>query len=241
VGTALRIVGGQGTAYVARSAAPLKVAKLRATGMQIVTVDGDALEAERTARRVAAARGAAYISPYNDPEVIVGQGTVGVEMLEQLPSVRTVFIACGGGGLLGGIGGCLRAARPDVRLVACWPENSPALNASIDAGRVVEAVDLPTLSDGTAGNLEEGSITLPLCRDLVDERVLVSEREIAAAMRDVLLADHLAIEGAAGVAVAAYRRVARERPDLVDGDSVIVLCGGNVDAATLRRVLEEPA
>jgi threonine dehydratase len=108
---------------------------------------------------------------------------------------------------------------------------------SVRAGRLIEVPDEPTLSDGTAGNIEPGSITFALCRDLIDELVLVSEDDIAAAMRDVLLGDRLLIEGAAGVAVAGWRRFAAERPTLAERESVIVLCGGNVSAETVARVL----
>jgi threonine dehydratase len=108
---------------------------------------------------------------------------------------------------------------------------------SIRAGRLIEVPDEPTLSDGTAGNIEPGSITFPLCRDLIDELVLVSEQEIAAAMREVLLSDHLVIEGAAGVAVAGWRKFTTGRPRLADRESAIVLCGGNVSAPTLAQVM----
>ena len=108
---------------------------------------------------------------------------------------------------------------------------------SVRAGRLIEVPEEPTLSDGTAGNIEPGAITFPLCRDLIDELVLVTEEEIATAMRDVMLADHLVIEGSAGVAVACWRSFTAARPRLADRESAIVLCGGNVSASTMARVL----
>jgi threonine dehydratase len=108
---------------------------------------------------------------------------------------------------------------------------------SVRAGRLIEVPDEATLSDATAGNIEPGAITFPYCRDLIDELVLVSEAEIALGMRDVMLTDHLVIEGAGGVAVAGWRRFTSIRPRLADRESAIVLCGGNISAATMADVL----
>jgi threonine dehydratase len=113
------------------------------------------------------------------------------------------------------------------------------MHESIRAGHIYEVPESPTLSDGTAGNVEPGAITFPLCRGFIDEHVLVSEAEIASAMRDVLLVDHQVVEGAAGVAVAAARKLTRERPEYAALPSAVVLCGGNVSAPTLARILNE--
>ena len=128
------------------------------------------------------------------------------------PTSAAVFIAVGGGGLVSGMAAHIKSVRPDISVIGCWPERGASMYESIRAGRLVDVPDEPTLSDGTAGNVEPGSITFPLCRDLIDELVLVSEAEIAAAMRDVMLADHMVIEGAAGVAVAAWRKFTADRP-----------------------------
>ena len=112
---------------------------------------------------------------------------------------------------------------------------------SLRAGRIFDVHESPTLSDGTAGNVEPGAITFELCRTLIDEHVLVSEAEIARAMRDVLLGDHQVIEGAGGVAVAAARKLAHERPEHAGLTGAVVLCGGNVSAETLGRILDMPA
>jgi threonine dehydratase len=109
--------------------------------------------------------------------------------------------------------------------------------ASIRAGAVVDVDERPTLSDGTAGNLEPGSITLPLCAALIDEHVTVTEDEIARGMRDAALGDRLVVEGAAGVAMAGWRAAVRDRPALAARRSVVVLCGGNVGAEQLARIV----
>jgi len=230
VAEALRLVGGRGTVVVSASASPYKVARLAKEGLEVVTHDGDPMAAELSARALAEGDGRVYVSPYNDADVVAGQGTLGVELAEQLPEVDAVYVAVGGGGLAAGVAAAVKAARPSARVVGCWPEHAQAMLASIRAGRVVEVDEEPTLSDGTAGNLEPGSLTVPLCAALIDEHVTVSEAEIARAMRDVALGDKLVIEGAAGVAVAGWRASPREH-------AAVVLCGGNLGAELLARTL----
>jgi threonine dehydratase len=237
VAEALRLVGGRGTIVVSASASPYKVAKLADAGLEVVTHDGDPMAAELTARALAEREGRVYVSPYNDPDVVAGQGTIGVELVRQLPDVDVVYVAVGGGGLAAGVAAAVKSVRPGATLVGCWPEHATAMLASIRAGRIVEVEERPTLSDGTAGNLEPGSVTLPLCAALIDEHVTVSEDAIAAGMRDAALGDHLVVEGAAGVAIAGYRAAVAARPELVGRASAIVLCGGNLGAGLLARTL----
>jgi threonine dehydratase len=237
VAEALSLTSGRGSVVVSSSASSYKRERLTKAGLEVIVSDGDPMTAELEARALAEKDGRVYISPYNDAEVIAGQGTVAVELLAQHPTLEAVFVAVGGGGLVSGIASYLESVRPDVSVIGCWPEDAAAMYASVRAGRIIEVPDEPTLSDGTAGNIEPGAITFPLCRDLIDELVLVSEEEIAAAMRGVMLADHLVIEGAAGVAVAAWRKFTAGRPRLANRESAIVLCGGNVSAPTLAQVL----
>jgi threonine dehydratase len=237
VAEALRLAGGRGTVVVSALASPYKIERLTKAGLEVVVSRGDPMAAELEARALGEREGRVYISPYNDPDVMAGQGTVAVEVLEQHPDVEAVFIAVGGGGLISGMASYLKSVRPDVLIAACWPEQARAMYESVRAGRLVEVPDEPTLSDATAGNIEPGAITFPYCRDLIDELVLVSEADIASAMRDVMLTDHLVIEGAAGVAVAGWREFTAGRPRLADRESVIVLCGGNVSATTLAEVV----
>ena len=175
-----------------------------------------------------------YISPYNDPDVIAGQGTVGLELEEQLPQLDAVLVALGGGGLISGLGGYLKAARAELEVVACSPERSPVMHASLEAGRIVEMESGATLSDGTAGGVELGAITFELCREIVDASFLVNERQIAEAVRLVVSRHHTLIEGAAGVAVAGYL-ANRER--FAGMQVAIVLCGANIDTRVLKELL----
>ena len=166
--------------------------------------------------------------------MVAGQGTIAVELHRQVPELDAVFVAVGGGGLIGGIGSYLKSVSPRTQIVGCWPETSPVLYECLRAGRVIDVPEQPTLSESTAGGLEPDSVTLPLCQNIMDRGVLVSEAEIRAAIRLVLETEHWLIEGAAAVAVAAFRRDARRW----DGKRVaIVLCGRNVSPEVLARVL----
>lgn len=237
VAHALDVVGARGTIYLPTIVSAGKLEALRrypSVILELYSPDSD--ETEMHARRVAEEDGRIYISPYNDLDVIAGQGTVGVEIWRQCPGLDAVFVAVGGGGLVSGIASYLKAVHPRVAIVGCWPEHAPALHASLQAGRIVSVAEKPTLSDGTAGGLEPGSVTFDLARGLIDECVLVSEAEIADAIRLVLVEHHLVIEGSAGVAVAAWRKTAAQHA----GKTVaIVLCGGNISPARLRTVLDD--
>ncbi|MGH8243132.1 MAG: threonine/serine dehydratase [Steroidobacteraceae bacterium] len=217
--------------FVSETIDPLKRARIESLQARVNTVQGDALCAEVTARRAANDSGRRYVSPYNDADVLAGQGSVAVEMLRQLAEMAAgpldaVFVAVGGGGLIGGIGTHLKRVSPGTEVVGCWPENSPALYASMQAGAIVDVPEKPTFSTSTAGGVEPGAITLEICRRVVDRSVLVSEDALLDAARRVLREDDELIEGAAGVAVAAFF----ESADRYAGKTVaIVVCGGNVD------------
>jgi threonine dehydratase len=234
VACAAKAAGCPALVFVAPGVATSKLAAIRSWGAEVRTHGDDPLDAELEARRHAAAARMTYISPYNDPRVVAGQGTLGLELAEQLPRLDAVFLALGGGGLIAGVGGYLKALWPDLRVIACSPVASPVMHASLAAGRIVELESRPTLSDGTAGGVEPGAITFELCREIVDDSVLVSEEQIAAAVRLIVDSHHTLVEGAAGVAVAGFlahrQRVAGRRV-------AIVLCGANIDVAVLKQVL----
>jgi threonine dehydratase len=210
---------------VPQGADPGKLERIRALGGALEVHGNDSALAERYARQLAEREGVVYVSPYNDLDVIAGQGTTGVELERQLPRADVVFIALGGGGLLAGMAAWLKQRWPGLVVVGCSPENSAVMIHSIHAGRILELESRPTLSDGTAGGIEPGAITFELCRDLADEYLTVSEQEIRGAMQEVLQTSGYRVEGAAGVAVAGYlRQAARWR----GRTAVAVLCGGNV-------------
>lgn len=146
--------------------------------------------------------GKPYISPYNDLDVVAGRGTLGVALFDQAPGLDAVFIAVGGGGLIGGTGTALKGLKPDARVVGVWAENSPCMLRALEAGHIVDVDESATLSDGTAGAVEQGSVTFPICQGVIDATVTVSEAGIAAAMRLVAEAEHWIVEGAAAAALA---------------------------------------
>jgi threonine dehydratase len=223
-----------GLVFVPEGSDPSKVRAIERLGAEVRYHGQDCAEAEVHARRDAAERGMTYISPYNDLQVVGGQGTVGVELHRQLPQIDAVFVSLGGGGLISGIAAYLKSVHPEVEVIGCSPENSAVMIQSVLAGRILDLPSLPTLSDGTAGGIEAGAITFDLCRQLVDAYVTVTEEEIACSLRLFIDAHHLLIEGAAAVAVASYLQV---RQKYAGKNVVIVICGANIGLATLRDVL----
>ena len=225
-------LGIRSTVFVPTGASRTKVEAMQRLGAEVCFHGEDSLESEIHARSFAEGNGQTYISPYNDIDVVAGQGTIGVEIAQDLAQVDRVFVSLGGGGMIAGIACYLKVINPGVRMVACSPENSCVMIESLKAGRILEMESKPTLSDGTAGGVEAGAITFELCRDLIDECVLVSEEEIAAAMRSFIESHHLLIEGSAAVAVAALTKSGAGFRN-----NVVVLCGGNVSLATLKCIL----
>jgi threonine dehydratase len=202
-----------------------KLAKIRELGGVVEVQGADSGLSEQYARRRAEREGVPYISPYNDLDVVGGQGTIAIELARQLPRADAVFIALGGGGLLAGVAAQLKSVWPGVEIIGCSPENSPVMIASVRAGRILELESLPTLSDGTAGGVEPGAITFELCAALADSFETVSEAEIRRAMDLVQRTHGQAVEGAAGVALAGYLRQAERWRGRT---TVAILCGGNV-------------
>ena len=218
--------------YVSEHLHPIKRSKIESLGARVHSVPGDALVAETTAHREADASGRPYVSPYNDTDVVAGQGTVAVEILRQLESLGVenldaIFVAVGGGGLIGGVGLHLHDVSPSTEMVGCWPENSPALHECMRAGKFLDEVtDRPTYSTSTAGGLEPGAITLEIAERVIDRSILVTEAEILDATRRFFREEGQLIEGAAGVAVAAFLKMAF---DYAGKTVAIVICGGNAD------------
>jgi threonine dehydratase len=231
---AMQQVGTNGIVFAPETAMETKLAAIRRLGAEIRLFGQDSVETEGFARAFADANGMTYVPPYNDPYVVGGQGTIAKELLEQLPDLDAVFVAVGGGGLIGGIASYLKAVKPAVQVFGCSPENSQVMAQSVEAGELLDLPSLPTLSDGTAGGVEAGSITFPLCRDNVDRYLSVTEDEIAASLRDFMGAQHMLIEGSAAVPIAAFLKVA----DQLGGQRVaIVLCGANISLETLKAIL----
>lgn len=220
--------------FVPENASPAKVEAIRRLGAEIRMHGNDSVVTEIFARAYAEKNGMDYISPYNDEHVIAGQGTIGAELARQLDPIDAVFVALGGGGLIAGIASYLKALRKEIKIIGCSPQNSCVMIESVKAGRVLEMESLPTLSDGTAGGVEADAITLPLCRELVDDYVAVTEDEIRETLLNFIETHHLLIEGSAAVAIAAFLKQAEK---FRGKNVVIVICGGNIGLAMLKSIL----
>ena len=236
VACAMQNLGTRGVIFVPEQTSAAKVANIRSFDGNVQFFGTDGLDTEQHARRYAEENGMRYLSPYNDEEVVAGQGSCGVEMLDQCPGIDVVFIAVGGGGLIGGVGAVLKHRDPGIRVVGCQPKASDVMAQSVAAGELLDLPSEPTLSDGTAGGIEADSLTFALNQAVVDEFVTVGEEEIASAMRLYMTHEDQVIEGAAGVAVAALLA----SKSAVRGQQVaVIICGSNIAAETLSEIMEE--
>ena len=225
-----------GTVYLPQAVAPAKRDAIRSFGAHIELVPGDGIEAERRARTLAAERGQTYISPYNDPLIIGGQGTVGLELRRQLETIDTVIVPVGGGGLVAGVAGYLKSVDDTIEVIGCQPEHSRVMYESVRAGEVLDLESQPTLSDGTAGGVDTDSITFDICRDLIDDWALLAEDEIGAAIVLTLDKQHVMAEGAGALSTAALLH----DPQRFAGQTVVlVVSGSKLGMDTLRTLLTE--
>jgi len=182
--------------------------------------------AERQAREFAEQDGAVYISPYNDPDVIAGAGTVGLEIIEVMADLEVVVIPLGGGGLASGMGLAIKAAAPGATIVGVEVEASTPFTLSLEAGRITEVTPRPSLADGLVGNLEPDSMTFPLVKQVVDYVVTVSEDDLTRAMRGLATEERLIVEGAGAAAVAS---ILAGKASAAGRRVVAMVTGGNVD------------
>lgn len=242
---AAREAGLRAVVFVPRGAPATKLEAIGRLGADLRLVDGGYDEAERAALAFAgragppsaalgAGTGAAYVSPYNHPAVIAGAGTVGMEILEDLPDVDLVAVPVGGGGLVSGIATFMKAAAPGARIVGVEVESNPVFRTALAQGRIVSIPVGPTIADGLSGNLEPDSLTWEIVRTRVDEMTWAAEREVRGAIRELAAHEHLVAEGAGAVAVAALLagRIAAPGRRIA-----AVVSGGNIDLETLRGAL----
>ena len=231
---AMSKLGVKGVIFVPEQTSSTKVDAIKRAGGDVRFFGKDGLDTELHAREYAQENDMVYLSPYNDADVIAGQGTCGVEIARQLADIDAVFIAVGGGGLISGVGSFLRSVNPAISVVACQPLASAVMTESVKAGEILDLPSSPTLSDGTAGGIEAGAITFEICRDLVDEYKVVTEDQIAEAMCAFIDSHHMLPEGAAGVAIAG---LLADTEKYQGKNVVIIICGGNISRETLKKVI----
>jgi threonine dehydratase len=232
--TAAQMTGHDLTVVLPETVAREKLSRIKALGVETILHSNDSGLAEQHAQKLAKEQGKIYCSPYNDPQVIAGQGTIALELLEQLPRLDVVYVSIGGGGLISGIGAVLKAFSPTTRLVGVSAINSMAMAASIRAGHNVEVTHTDTLADGCAGGVDQGSITLSLGSEVIDELIDCTEDQIADGVRHMAWSEKMLVEGSAGLAQAAWEVDVANRTGMV---SAVVLCGANFDRDVIAPVI----
>ena len=232
---AAEITQSKGCIYLPTNVSPSKLKALKNYDVQLEQYATDCVDTEMHAKAIAETEDKVWVSPYNDPQIIGGQGTIGLEISEQLDAVDSVLVTIGGGGLISGIGTYLKTIQPNVKIIGCEPKNSCEMTLSLKAGTIVDMdEELETLSGASAGGIEHGAITFLICQNIVDDTILVKENEIADAIKFMAHVHHKIVEGAAGVALAS---LLQNKDHFMGQTVVVVLCGGNIDAETLKSII----
>ena len=234
VAEAMRLRGRRATIYVARDMEDSRLQLLRSHGLDLVIAGDLAWDAEKEARRVGEEEDKIYVSPYNDPIVVGGQGTCGYEISQQLPDVDAAFFACGAGGLLTGSSGWLKSHNPDIETYGVSPANSPVMYESMRNNKMIEMETQPTLADTCAGCVDMDSITLDLIQRHVDDIVLLNETEIEASIRLLFEQHRLVVEGSGALGVGGMLKW----KELFKGKKVVaVVCGRNIDLDVFKKII----
>ena len=233
VALAAQLLDTRATVFMPVSAALPKVDATRNYGAEVLLAGGSVDEALMLAREYEAETGAVLVHPFDHPDIVAGQGTVGLEVLEQCPEVRTVLVGTGGGGVVAGVGVAVKAMRPDVTVVAVQAETAAAYPASLAAGRPIPVDRMATMADGIAVGCP-GELPFALVQDVVDEVVTVSEAAISKALLLCLERAKQVVEPAGAAAVAAVLA----EPRRWEPPMVAVLTGGNIDPVLLMRVIQ---
>jgi len=215
--------------------APLvKVSNCRNFGANVI-LHGDSFDAARAyANQLRDEKSLVYVHGFDDPDIIAGQGTVGLEILEDVPDPDAVIVPVGGGGLIAGVARAIKSIRPQTRIIGVEPKHAPTLQASLKAGKVTRIETRPTLADGLAV-AEVGKLCFEIARELVDELVMVDEAQIAMSILRLLEHEKMVVEGAGAVPLAA---VMGKTLGLEGKKVVLVLCGGNIDVTMLSKIIE---
>jgi threonine dehydratase len=216
-------------------ATPLvKVTATRGFGAEVVLYGANYDEACEEATRLCAAEGMTFIHPFDDAVVMAGQGTIGLELLEQIPQLEAVVVPIGGGGLIGGIGCAIKESRPEIRVIGVQTSRLPSMIAAVELHRPVTMEPATTIADGIAVR-RAGDVTLPVVERYVDEIVTVDEDEIASAILVLLEREKTLAEGAGAVALAA---LLQKKTSLNGAHTAVMVCGGNIDVTLLSRIIE---
>lgn len=221
---------------VARTVPEVKLEAITKLGAELIVYGNTYDEALIHAYQLQEERGLTFVHPFDDPEIIAGQGTIGLELIEDYSEIDTVIVPLSGGGLLSGIGFVLKSLKPDINVVGVTMERGPAMVESLKSGRVVDIVEEPTLADALMGGIgHDNRYTFKIIQDYVDETVLVSEEEIAAAMVFALEKHHIVVEGGGAVGIAA---LLFDKVKKMGKNIAVILSGGNVDMQVLIKLAQ---
>lgn len=231
-----QLLGVPVTVVMPETAPLIKVTTCRRLGARVLVKGGDFSEAQAVAHELVAGEGLTYVHGFDDPAIIAGQGTMGLEILQQVPDVEAIVMPIGGGGLAAGVAVAVKALRPDVRLVGVESEATASFTAALAVGEPVAIPRRSTLADGLAV-LQVGATAFALARERLDEVVTVSEDWIALAILRMAELEKTVVEGAAAAPLAAL--MAGRLPGLRGRRVVLTVCGGNIDPSMLSRVIEK--
>lgn len=225
-------LGVEATIVVPSHTPSVKVEAIRRYGVELIVHGEEYMDAERLARRMEREQEKAYVSGYNDLQIIEGQGTLGLEMLESDPDLDLILVPVGGGGLISGVGSAVKGVDKHIEVVGVQSVASPVMCESIRRGRIVDVELGDSVAEGLHGGIEEGSITFKLCEEYVDDFILVQEETIMEAIAHHLHLDHQVVEGAGAVGAAAIM----ENPERFKGRNIgVVVSGGNINEELLKR------
>jgi threonine dehydratase len=215
--------------------APLmKVQNCRGFGARVIQQGENLGESLQVARAMAESEKLTFIHGFDDPNIISGAGTMGLEILEDVPDVDAIIVPVGGGGLIAGIGVAVKALKPSVRIIGVEPVNAPTMKTSFDAGKPVAVPPKPTLADGLAVT-QVGQLCFDIAKEVVDDLILIDETQIASSVVRLLELEKQVVEGAGAAPLAAILNC----PDSLRGKKVVLcLCGGNIDLTLISRVIE---
>jgi len=235
VAYAARMLGIKALIIVPKNTPKVKIDAIKSYGVELM-VHGDYYdEAEAKAREFEREAGMVYVSPYNDADVIAGQGTIGLEILEELPDADVIIAPVGGGGLISGVAIAAKSINPEIGVIGVQSFASPVMYECIKAGKIIKVENLgESIAEGLHGGIEDGSITFDIVREYVDEILLVGEDEIKEAIRLFLEHHHQVAEGSGAVGLAALLRY---KGRFANRKTVVIVSGGNIDLELLKSIL----
>ncbi|MCA0060445.1 MULTISPECIES: hydroxyectoine utilization dehydratase EutB [unclassified Mesorhizobium] len=231
---AARLEGMRAVICMSRLVPRNKLDAIRCLGAEIRIVGDSQDDAQQEVERLVAQEGLVMLPPFDHPDIIAGQGTLGLEIMEQVPDAALVLVQLSGGGLASGIAAAVKGVRPSTKVVGISMARGAAMKASLEAGRPVQLEELPTLADSLGGGIGlDNRLTFSMCRDLLDDVVLLSEDEIAAGIRHAYEQEREIVEGAGAVGIAALL-AGKVKPN---GPVVVLLSGRNIDMSLHRKIV----